>query len=169
LLREGKLKVIDQLFYARQLGTSQASMNINADSNVLELFLINDAFHHFNDFILQETFVKDEGERIRILKAFAYYIGIFCNAIYHPEILVKETLVAEHPVEENLIWKFKRIIKLNKILYFIARKAVLPFRTIRNCCKVQKSQPDIGIPAVESQQGIRIPVIESYVLKNETQ
>lgn len=206
LLREGKLKVIDQLFYVRQLGASQSSASISADNNVLESFLIKDAFHHFNDFILQEHFVAGESERIRVLKAFAYYIGIFCTAHYHPEPLVKvlpaeghmvkeavekpvvietparEPVVAELPVKENLKQKFKRAIKKNEMLYFLAREAAHLYRTLHGSSKAQESHPEIATPAIESttvveapaneipvvanHPGIRIPAIESYVLNN---
>jgi hypothetical protein len=182
LLREGKIKVIDQLFYVRQLGTSQASASIQAEGNVLELFLINDVFHHFNKFILQENLVDKEGERIRILKAFSYFIGIWCNGNYHPKPPVLEPLVQESPVEEplveeNFMQKCKRIIKKDEMLYFLARKAVQLFRILRNYSKAQERQLDIRIPAIENQleigipppmenlPGFRIPAIERYVLK----
>jgi glycosyltransferase domain-containing protein len=182
LLREGKIKVLDQLYYARQLGTSQGSAGIHAENNLLELFLINDVFHHFNNFILQENMVVGEGERARILKAFSYFIGMWCNGNYHPEPLVREPPVKESPVKvplvkENFTLRCKRIIKQNEMLYFLARKVSHLFR---NSCNTRKSQldigindigsqPGIGIPVVESQPGIRIPVIESYVLKSESE
>lgn len=79
LLAEGRVKVLDRLSYLRQMGSSQAEATLLAERNVLELFLINDAFHDFVKYMQCEWKITDEGARVRILKALARYIGTLCN------------------------------------------------------------------------------------------
>lgn len=140
LLREGKIKVTDQLFYLRQVGSPSTAVSLHAENNLLEWFLINDVFHHFNNFILQEGIIIEEDDRIRILKAFSNYMGIWC--IEHFSQLRKEL-----PIGENIVQICKQIARQNEKLYGLARKL---------SCLIRRSR---------ERQGPRITAIESYILK----
>jgi glycosyltransferase domain-containing protein len=106
LLREGKIKVLKQLIYARQLGSSQTSATINKDHNLLELFLINDVFHQFNKFIICERFIINEYERIRILKFFSKFVAVWC--CYYSDQYCKKGL------RQNFLRLTLSLLKRNK-------------------------------------------------------
>ena len=80
MLQHGKVKTIDKLFYIRQAGSSQVGANIGKNHNLLESFLIDDAFHCFNNFLRDENLTESQSDSIRIVKALASFIGIWC---YH--------------------------------------------------------------------------------------
>ena len=140
LMREGKIKVTDQLFYLRQSGSPSTAASIHAENNLLEWFLINNVFHNFNNFILQEGVVVKEGDRIRILKAFSNYIGIWCIEYF-------SQFRKELPIGENIAKICKKIMRRNEKLYGLARKLSCLFRGARE------------------RQGTRVTAIESYILK----
>ncbi len=79
ILRHGKIKTIESIFYLRQIGSSQGGGDLQKNSNTLESFLIDDAFHCFNKFIHDENLTEGQTENIFIVRAFATYIGIWCN------------------------------------------------------------------------------------------
>jgi glycosyltransferase domain-containing protein len=83
LLRQGKIKVLDSLYYLRQMGSSQAEASLVAEHNVLELFLLNDAFHDFGKFLREEWVIVDENDRVRIVKSLGNYIGDLCSKSLH--------------------------------------------------------------------------------------
>lgn len=147
LLREGKIKIIDSLYYVRQVGSSQANASLDPD-NLIESFVINDVFHHFNNFILSEGFVLEENDRLRILKAFANFVGIFCN--YHTDKYRNQYRTAS--VMEVYSRSFRSLLKRNATLYHFLRRLkrrfshVLPGRKLR--C-------------------IQIPIIEEYILRRK--
>lgn len=75
VLRDGKVKVMDHLSYLRQIGSSQAEAGLLLEKDVLELFLINDAFHQFNEFITETGLAAGEEDRVRVMTALAGYVG----------------------------------------------------------------------------------------------
>lgn len=144
LLREGKIKITDQLFYLRQVGSPSTAVNIHAENNLLEWFLINDVFHNFNNFNLQEGLVIEEGDRIRMLKAFSNYIGAWCVENF-------SRFRKELSIGQNITQMCKRVLEKNKTLHCLVRKLVQTSRNFRK------------------NKGARITAIESYILKNESE
>ena len=79
ILQHGKVKTMEKLFYIRQSGTSQGGEVLQKNHNSLESFLIDDAFHCFNKFFQEENLTEGQSNHIRIIKAFASYVGIWCH------------------------------------------------------------------------------------------
>lgn len=79
ILRHGKVRIMSSLFYIRQSGSSQGGESLQRNHNTLESFLIDDAFHCFNKFIQEEKLSESEGDSLRMVKAFASYVGIWCH------------------------------------------------------------------------------------------
>lgn len=117
ILRNGKVKTLEQFFYIRQIGTSQAGEILQKYNNTLETFLIDDVFHCFNKFIQEEKLMVEQNDIIRTLKAFANYVGIWCHQCtdQYREISyirkIKDNL-------KKLISKNNNLLKLTLFIYF---------------------------------------------------
>jgi glycosyltransferase domain-containing protein len=122
ILKSGKLKVFDNLFYIRQCGTSQGDEILQENYNTLELFLIQDAFHSFNEFMRNENLLEGNESLILLNKAFATYIGTWCNIstdqyrkmgnIRKIKDFLKKTVFKNRVAREVVIYFFYNILKL---------------------------------------------------------
>jgi hypothetical protein len=137
ILRNGKVKTLEKFFYIRQIGTSQAGESLQKNNNTLESFLIDDVFHCFNKFIQEEKLMVEQNDIIRIFKAFANYVGIWCHQCtdQYREISyfrkIKDNVKKIISKNNNL---FKLILfiyfQINRLLNKNARKKYLRTRAI---------------------------------------
>jgi glycosyltransferase domain-containing protein len=142
MLREGKVKVMEQLSYLRQVGSSQAEAGILVEKDVLELFLINDAFHQFNEFITATGLVAGEEERVRVMTALAGYVGEWsstCSDRYRTPTVADRVRAAG-----------RRILKRNRTLFRAGHWALVRFSHI--------------IAGTRRIDPLRLPEIEPYIL-----
>ena len=111
LLKTGKIKVTNQLFYLRQIGSSQISSTLMKDNNLLEYHLVNDIAFNLKKFIYhKETFNKEE-ERVRAMRGYSNFIRIWC-------VLNIEAFEKKIPAKIITIFLLKFI--MNKKVFFIS-------------------------------------------------
>lgn len=142
LLREGKIKVLEPLFYLRQVGSSQAEAELVSKNNVLEWFLINGAFYQFDEFMRSEGFVFEEPDRVRVLKALSTYVGMYCNDCEK----YRRKTAASVFMESLRSWAKQRRT-LSRIIYAV----LLPVSH--------------RIRGTRKMHAVRVPAIEPYILR----
>ena len=117
MLQQGRIKTIEKIFYIRQAGSSQVASNLNKHHNTLESFLIDDVFHCFNNFLRDENLTESQGDSIRIIKAFASFIGIWCHRCtdQYREIGYFEKIKVN---AKEMVIKSSTLAKLTRFIYF---------------------------------------------------
>ena len=78
LLNKGKVKVTDEIFYLRQIDVNGVSKKIFSSKNLLELHIIEYIPYYLNIFLKKKNLLPKQSERIRIMKAYSNFIGIWC-------------------------------------------------------------------------------------------
>lgn len=147
LLFEGKVRVMEPIGYVRQVGSSQGEASLLAENNLLDWFVINDVFHHFNDFMVSEEIARGENDRIRFLKAFSNFVGTWCN--------VCTDRYRGRSKTERVKGVFRSLLKQNGRAFQLVHGLYL-----------RLSHPPRG---TRKMRVVRIPLIENYVLRSKTE
>lgn len=136
LLKKGKVKVTNQIFYLRQIGSSQMSSAIIKDKNLLEYHLVNDIAFNLKKFIYNKEIFNKQEESFRAMKAYSNFIRMWC-------ILNIDEFEKKIPAKIITIFLLKFI--MNKIFFIFIKKIVM---------------------IIFNQRKIRVPFIKKYIVKN---
>ena len=136
LLKLGKVKVTNQLFYLRQIGSSLISSSIMNDKNLLEYHLENDIAYNLKKFIYNKEIFNKQEESLRVMKAYSNFIRMWC-------ILNIDEF--EKKIHAKIITIFLLRLIMNKKVFFIIKKIV---------------------KIIFNQRKIRLPFIKKYIVKN---